>query len=179
MFLYQQSLSWMAHWKMQSHLQLDRGLLYFLQDLALPNERWAPQNNRSSGFFWIWRKALKSDDMQMPWEYWSLSSSLAWPCPPFPLVYKIIFFPNLRLWYHNVKQLSYLVDTFFLLLLFFKDLPGICCLGSTWVFRGICFHYWVSPYSRRTTTWVTFLNTHTPSFPYCISLPPIENWPRL
>lgn len=42
MFSYQESLSWKAHWKVQSHFSPDRGLFYFFQDLPLPNERGVP-----------------------------------------------------------------------------------------------------------------------------------------
>lgn len=53
MFPYQQSLSWMAHWKIQSHLPLHKGLFYFFHDLPLPNEMQAPYDGKSGNFFWL------------------------------------------------------------------------------------------------------------------------------
>lgn len=45
------------------------GLFYSFWDLPLPNERRAPYDEGRGGFSWLWRKALKSDEMQISWEY--------------------------------------------------------------------------------------------------------------
>lgn len=90
---------WMAHWKIQSPSPLDRGLFYSFWDLPHPMRGEYPMM-RGVVTFWLWRKALKSDEMQISWEYSSLSPSLSWPCLPFPLAHRIIFHPNtLRPWH--------------------------------------------------------------------------------
>ena len=75
----------MTHWKIQSHLQLDKGLFYFFPDLPLPSERWVAYSG-GNGDFSESEERLKSDEMQMPQEHWSLSSPLAGTCLAFPSV---------------------------------------------------------------------------------------------
>lgn len=74
MFSYRQSFSSIAHWQFQFHLSSDKGLISFFQGLPLPNERRVLCDKGSGNFLWIWRKALKSDKMQMSWDFWTLSS---------------------------------------------------------------------------------------------------------
>lgn len=50
-------------------LTIIQGLFYSFWDLPLPNERRVPYDEGRGGFFWLWRKALKSDEMQISWEY--------------------------------------------------------------------------------------------------------------
>lgn len=115
----------------------------------------------SGDFFWLWRKVLKSDKRQMPWECWRLNSSLAWPCLPFPLVYRIIFNPIiLRSWHHNVKQLSCLVNT----IVFWGISTGICYLGRTWIFRGsLC--WWALTAGEPPLGWHFCTNSFPPPSP--------------
>lgn len=53
----------------QSPSPLYRGLFYSFWDLPLPNERRVPYDEGRGGVFWLWRKALKSDEMQISWDY--------------------------------------------------------------------------------------------------------------
>lgn len=161
---------------------LENSISFIIRQGSVVFSRFAPTQWEVSAldegggdFFWLWRKALKSDERQMPWEYWGLSSSVAWPCLPIPSAWGIIFHPNtLRSWHHNVKQLSCLVNTIF----FRRISTGICYSGSIWVSASIA--KWALNAGEQPLRWRFWTHTLPTSSPfYCIDMPPVENWPRL